>query len=106
MEKYHKITKEDIDLPNYCYFFISEIIDSLKENDISNVGDEIEIVIESFGHPYCYDGINLVVKTFRRKGFELNFPHYMLSKEDGKKLFPYTWVLTLKKKSDYKDLPF
>ena len=43
MGEYKKTTKEDIDFPNYCFFFIKEINESLEENDITNPGDELTL---------------------------------------------------------------
>ena len=47
MGEYQRITKEYIDFPKYCYFFIKEIQESIDEYNIKKVGDEIEITIET-----------------------------------------------------------
>lgn len=104
MARHKKITKEDIDFPNYCYFFIKEISDSLKECDITNPGDELTLDIESVNYPYCYDAMSLIVKTFERKHYMLKVPTYKVLFENDKKIYAYKWKIT--KLSDIDDLPF
>lgn len=101
MGEYQKITKEFIDLPRYCYFFIKEIQESVDEYNIKEAGDEIEIVIETSNHPYCYDALELIRKAFIRKNFFVKMPSYKMTKEDGVRTYTYRWNL---KKID--DLPF
>lgn len=102
---YKKITIEDINLPQYCHFFIKEIQDSVEEYDVKNPGDELEVTIESYIHPYCYDALSLVVKAFERKNFTISVPTYKLEKdEDGDKKYIFTWKLTKRRRID--DLPF
>lgn len=101
MGEYQKITKEYIDFPRYCYFFIKEIQDSINEYNIKEVGDEIEIVIETSEHPYCSDAFELIKKVFTRKNFYVNIPTYKMVKENGVKTYTYRWRL---KKID--NLPF
>lgn len=102
MGEYQKITKEYIDLPRYCHFFIKEIQESIDEYDIKDVGDEIEILIETSSHPYCSDALELVKKVFIRKHFLIKMSTYkMVKDDDGKKTYVYGWNLV---KVD--DLPF
>lgn len=99
-----KIEQDGIDFPSYCHYFISEIIDSLEENDITNVGDELTLDIETIYHPYCYDAFALIAKTFERKGYKINIPRYKLKYVDGVKTYAYQWKI--KKVSTEDDLPF
>ena len=102
--EYKKITKEYIDFPRYCYFFISEIQDSIDENSIKDVGDEIEIEIETTGHPYCYDALELIVRSFVRKGFDTRIPNYRMEKNNVERKYIYKWKLV--KTPNIDDLPF
>ena len=101
MGEYQKITKEYIDFPRYCYFFIKEIQDSIDEYDIKNVGDEIEVTIETSNHPYCSDAFTLIIKAFTRKSFYVSIPTYKMVKNNGVRTYIYKWKL---KKID--KLPF
>lgn len=101
---YKKTTKEDIDFPRYCHFFIKEIFESLEENEIENPGDELELVLETSRYPYCYEAFELVVRTLERKGFESRIPTFHLEKQDGEKTYIYKW--NIKKLPNMDDLPF
>lgn len=101
---YKKITRKDIDFPNYCYFFIKEIMDSLEEQGIKNPDDELSLTLETYYHPYCYDALMIIVKTFERMGFYVKIPSYQMDIEDGVRLYTYKWHF--KKKPNLDDLPF
>lgn len=103
MGEYKKITKEDIDFPRYCFFFIKEIMDSLEEYEIKDVGDELDLEIETPNHPYCYDAFKLIIKTFERKDYRVKFPSFHTDVQDGVKSYNYKWNI---KKINYNDLPF
>lgn len=101
MEAYNKITRNDIDFPRYCYFFIKEIQDSIEEYDIKDAGDEITITLSTSSHPYCSECINLIKKAFIRKKYYIKLSNFKVEKDDdGDKVYVYTWDL----KKD--DLPF
>lgn len=104
MGEYKKTTKDDIILPKYCHYFISEIIDSLDEYNIKDPGDELTLEIETSQHPYCYDALELVVRTFKRKRYDTKIPSFHIENKDGKKTYMYKWKLI--KLSDIDDLPF
>lgn len=109
MGEYKKVCREDVDFPNYCYFFISEMIDSLQEYDITNEGDELSLEIETHDHPYCYDAFELIVRTFKRKGYNTNVPTFKLEYKDDIKTYTYKWkIVKGKEKSECNvdDLPF
>lgn len=104
MAEYKKITKEDVDFPNYCFFFIKEIMDSLDEYDIKEPGDELTLEIETVTYPYCYDAMALIMKTFERLGYDMKVPTYKMSKEDDIKTYTYKWRIV--KSPNLDDLPF
>ena len=104
MGEYKKITKEDVDFPRYCYFFIKEIIESLDEYDIKDPGDELDLELETSQYPYCYEAFDLVMRTFERKGYESKIPTFHMVKKDGLKTYIYKWKF--KKLPDVEDLPF
>lgn len=102
---YKKITRDDVDFPRYCFFFIKEIQDSIEEYEIKDPGDELEVVIETYSHPYCYDAFALVVKAFERKNFQVKIPTFKMEKGEGdSRLYIYKW--NLKKINPCDDLPF
>lgn len=103
MGNYHKVTKNNIDFPKYCYYFISEIIDSLEENEIENPGDELSLEIETPQHPYCYDAMELIVRTLQRKGYSTRIPNFSMKIIDGVKNYIYTWKII---KTSNDGLPF
>lgn len=104
MGEYKKITKEDVDFPRYCHFFIKEIVESLDEYDIKDPGDELELEIETSQYPYCYEAFELVVRTFERKGYDVRIPNFHMDKRDGTKFYTYKW--NFRKLPNVEDLPF
>ena len=66
-----------------------------------NVGDEIEVTIETSSHPYCSDAFTLIIKAFTRKSFYVSTPTYKMVKNNGVRTYTYKWKL---KKID--KLPF
>ena len=106
MGEYKKTTKNDIDLPNYCLFFIEKIQKQLAKVDFDKHRNA-EIFINTSSHPYCYDALELIVRTFTRKGYRLNIPTYKLILKGGKKSCEYKWVIEKKNDcNDCDDLPF
>lgn len=104
MGEYKKITKEDIDFPKYCLFFIRKIqeaIDKVKDN-LSYV--EFSKVEVETTYPYCSEAFDLIAKTFTRKGLEMQTPTYKMDKVDGIPHYIYKWGV--RKEVDYDDLPF
>ena len=104
MGEYKKITKEDVDFPRYCHFFLKEIIESLDEYDIKDPGDELDLEIETSQHPYCYEAFELVVRTFERRGYDVRIPTFHMEKRDGTKFYTYKWKF--RKLPNLEDLPF
>ena len=104
MSEYKKKTRDDVDFPNYCLYFISEIKESLDRNDITNAGDELTLEITTSDYPYCYDAFELIARTFKRINYSMSTPTFVLKNEDGVKMYIYKWKIT---KLDDKDgLPF
>lgn len=104
MSEYKKMTKDDVDFPNYCLYFISEIKESLDRNDITNAGDELTLELTTSEYPYCYDVFKLVAKTFQRLKYNISTPTFVLKREDGIKKYIYKWRIIKLDEND--DLPF
>jgi len=104
MGEYRKITKEDINFPKYCLFFIKKIQEAIdkSKNDLSYM-EFLNVEVETT-YPYCSDAFDLIAKTFTRKGLELRTPTYKMDKVDGIPHYLYKWGI--RKEVDYDDLPF
>jgi hypothetical protein len=106
MEEFKPITKADVNFPEYCFFFLSNILKDIEKKNMMD-GDMTVVHIESLlsKHPYCYDGVELVCRTLLRKGYEVMIPTYR--KEDasgGEIVVKYNWKV--KKLINVDDLPF
>ena len=95
------MTNEDIYFPDYCLFFINEIMESLVENDITDPGDELDLELETHNYPYHYDGLNLVIKTLRKKGYTMSIPSYKRGTDNK-----MTYNIVVIKNGEFDDLPF
>lgn len=82
---YEKNTKETVDLPAYVLCFLDIIMDKLefyglidgkKNKSESEPPSTLIIPIVSRKYRYCYDGIELIEKTIKRRGFECKMNHY------------------------------
>ena len=102
MGEYKKITKEDIDFPKYCLFFIKKIQEKLDAVELDDKS-HIEVVIEST-YPYCSDAFELVEKTFKRKEIDLMTPTFKMEYKFNVKHYTYKWKI--RKLSNFDDLPF
>ena len=104
MGEYKKITKEDINFPKYCLFFIRKIQEAIDEskNSLSYV-EFLKIEVETT-YPYCSEAFDLITKTFTRKGLEMKTPTYKMEKVDGVPHYLYKWGV--RKEVDCDDLPF
>ena len=93
MGEYKKITKEDINFPKYCLFFIRKIQEAIDEskNSLSYV-EFLKIEVETT-YPYCSEAFDLITKTFKRKGLEMKTPTYKMEKVDGVPHYLYKWIL-------------
>ena len=95
-----KLSKEDIDFPRYCLFFIKAIQNAIDTNE-SEEDEPFDVHVETT-YPYCSDAFDLIVKTFEKKDMVVMTPTYKMEKEDGIRHYHYKWKL--KKAVD--DLPF
>lgn len=104
MGEYKKTTKNDINLPSYCLFFISSLQKELNDTDFE-VYDELELEIGTTKFPYCYEALELVIKTFKRKGYIIGTPTFrQIIDENGERKWIYKWLISLINNDD--DLPF
>ena len=101
-ETYKKLTKEDIDFPRYCLFFIKKLQEAIDESDIED-DKAIEVKLDSTLR-YCSDAFELITKTFERKGLIVSVPSFKLVCENGIKHYIYKWKF--QKYVNYNDLPF
>lgn len=102
--EYKKITKNDINLPQYCLYFIEVIQNELNKTDFDEY-EELVLTVETSRYPYCYDAFELITRTFERKGYWMQIPTFKTEKDDdGKKTYRYKFNI---KEITYKnDLPF
>ena len=101
-DTYKKLTKEDIDFPNYCLFFIRCIQEAIDSSDLSYV-DFLEVHVDTT-YPYCSDAFDLITKTFERKGLDIRTPTFKMEIKDKVKHYDYKWKL--RKGTNVSDLPF
>ena len=99
-EAYKKLTKEDIDFPRYCLFFIKKLQEAIDGNNLEE-DKAIEVNVDSTFR-YCSDAFELITKTFERKGLIVSVPTFRLVIEDNVKHYIYKW--RFHKRMD--DLPF
>ena len=102
MGEYKKITKEDIDFPRYCLFFIRKIQEGLNGGEL----DEKECLVVDIDsiYPYCSDAFDLITKTFERKGIDVMIPTFKVESISNVKHYIYKWKFRKLGKLD--DLPF
>ena len=106
MADYNRDLFQGINTPEYCMFFIKKILDGI-ERGTKNDDDSIDVIVTTklSKHPYCYDAVNLIHKTFRRKGYHIRLKRFKLdatTEKDANLL--YSW--NIKKDTPIDDLPF
>lgn len=101
-DTYKKLTREDIDFPSYCLFFIRSLQEAIDKSELSYV-DFLEVRIGTT-YPYCSDAFDLIYKTFERKGLDIRTPSFKMEEKDGIKYYDYKWKL--RKGTSVSDLPF
>ena len=101
-ETYKKLTKEDIDFPRYCLFFIKKLQEAIDGSDMED-DKAIEVNLDSTFR-YCSDAFDLITKTFERKGLIVSVPTFRLVYENNVKHYIYKWKF--QKHPNYDDLPF
>ena len=101
-EAYKKLTKEDIDFPRYCLFFIKKLQEAIDGNELE-YNKPIEVNVDSTFR-YCSDAFELITKTFERKGLIVSVPTFRLVNENNVKHYIYKWKF--QRYVNYDDLPF
>ena len=106
---YEKQTKDTVDCPAYTICFLNIIMNKLelyglikgKNNRLEvEVPKTIVIPIVSRKLPYCYDGISLIEKTMKRRGFNCAMKHYKsidIDEKDGTKSKGYSYEYEISK---------
>lgn len=97
-----KLSKEDIDFPKYCLFFIKKIQEELDKEEL-NETTYSEVIVESI-YPYCSDAFDLIMKTFERKGIDVMIPTFKVEYKLNVKYYIYKWKF--RKLIKFDDLPF
>ena len=86
---YEKTTKDKIDFPAYNLCFLNVILNKLETYGLidgkpSKTGVEppsiLIVPVISRMYSYCYDGIELVTKTLKRRGFDCSMTKYKVVK--------------------------
>lgn len=109
---YEKTTKDTVDLSAYVLCFIKIIqkklefygfIDGVPAKSGEQPPSTLVIPIVSRKFQYCYDAIELIEKTFRRKGFNCSMKYYKhidIDEKDGSKTkgFSYEYEISKIKK--------
>lgn len=100
---YKKITKDDVNFPAYCYFFLKRLISYGK--CVVRPDEKLDIEIMTPDHPYCYEAFELIVRTMERKGISTRIPAFKREKREGREDMLH-YKFTLKKLVNCDDLPF
>jgi len=107
---YEKQAIENVDFPAYTLCFLGIIMNKLEfygliEGKPGKLDTEIPstlvIPIVSRRYPYCYEGISLIEKTMKRRGFDCQMSHYKtidIDEKDGSKTKGYSYEYKLSKK--------
>lgn len=78
----------------YCHYFISEIDKSIKDEGANEEGTSLTVTFDTYSHPYCYEGVALITKTFKAKGFDIKYPRYnKFNDDDGDECYHYVWSI-------------
>lgn len=101
-----KISKDNINFPAYCYFFIKRLL-TIAQNALGRDDDKVTIEINTNDgdHPYCYEAFELVVKTLERKGYSTRIPAFKRDIVEGG-VDKLHYKFTIRKLVNYDDLPF
>lgn len=84
-QAYEKMTKDMVDFPAYVLCFLGIIMNKLEfygfiDGKPSKLESEapstLVIPIVSRKFKYCFDGIELIEKTLKRRGFDCKMNHY------------------------------
>lgn len=106
---YEKNTKETVDFPAYTLCFLGIImnklefyglIDGKKGKLDTDPPSTLVIPIVSRKFQYCYDGVELIEKTIKRRGFNCKMEHYKIvdiDEKDGTKSKGYSYEYKISK---------
>lgn len=90
---YEKQTKDTVDFPAYTLCFLGIIINKLEfygliDGKSNKLGTEVPstlvIPIVMKKYKYCYEGIDLIEKTLKRRGYNCKMEHYTVIDVDEK----------------------
>ena len=83
---YEKQTKDTVNFPEYNLCFLGILIEKLETYGLlgkSKTGADAPTVLNvpviSRNFPYCYDGINLITKTLKRRGIDCEMTSYKVT---------------------------
>ena len=106
---YEKQTKDTVNFPEYNLCFLGILVEKLETYGLigrPKTGSEaptvLNVPIVSRNYPYCYDAIELIRKTLKRRGVDCEMSSYQVttlesnSKEGGEQK-GYSYKLKLKK---------
>ena len=100
---YEKMTKETVDLSAYVLCFLGVIMSKLEfygfiDGKPSHVDtgapNKLIIPIVSKKFKYCYDGIELITKTLKRRGFNCKMSRYKTAENKGETEYSYEYEIT------------
>ena len=106
---YEKQTRETVDFPAYTLTFLGVLLDKLefyglidgKPSKINTDAPSTLVVpIVSKKFKYCWDGIELIQKTLKRRGFNCKMEKYSVvdvDEKDGTKSEGYRYQYKLSK---------
>jgi len=106
---YEKVTKDKIDFPAYTLCFLGIIMNKLefyglidgKKGKIDTESPTTLVIpVVSRKFEYCYDGIELIKKTLKRRGFVCDMAHYKtieIDEKDGTKSKGYSYEYKISK---------
>lgn len=95
MKPYQKVTKFTTKIAPIILFHINGINKKIENCVNSN---NIVVALTSYEHEYCYDAIQLVIKTYRRKGYNCFMSSYQRYPSNTKNMTSHAYVWALSKK--------
>jgi hypothetical protein len=114
---YEKQTKDTVNFPEYNLCFLGILVEKLETYGLigkPKTGAEAPTVLNvpviSRNYPYCYDAIELIKKTLKRRGVDCEMSSYQVTtlenngKEGGEQK-GYSYMFKLKKASSKRDIP-
>lgn len=90
-----------VDFPNAVLFFTAKIASFITNEHPQ--GYNVPFIVETSDYPYCYDVFGMVRKVFNPRGYYISTPTFKLTYIGGRKLYSYSFLITVKSDDD---LPF